>query len=233
MISIALLAASFGAGLASGVHCTAMCGGVVVAFSGVRPIVAPGELRRRQVALNLGRIAGYAGMGAAAGALGAGLFAASAREWQAMLYLAGSALLVLIGLHLAGLPSPLALLERAGAPLWRRVQPLAARLMALRGTPAAFALGMLWGFLPCGLVYGALAASSASGGALQGAAAMAAFGLGTAPWLVAGGVAAARLRVALRSKFIRLGAGGIVLAAGVWGLAHGAAAERVMALLCQ
>jgi sulfite exporter TauE/SafE len=81
-------------------------------------------------------------------------------------------------------------------------------------------MGLLWGWLPCGLVYGALVAAAFAGSAEAGAAAMAAFGLGTLPWLLAAGVAAARVRDFLRLSAVRLAAGGAVLGFGAWGLAH-------------
>lgn len=219
-------------GLASGVHCTAMCGGIVVAFSSTQPLVRQGELWRRQAAMNAGRIAAYVALGAAAGGFGAALLARAAPA-QGALQLAASVLLMLVGLHLAGLAGVLARLERLGAPLWRRLQPLAARLFTRPSLPAAFIAGSLWGLLPCGLVYGALTLSIAAGGAAEGAAAMAGFGLGTLPWLLAAGVAAARLRAFLSRRWFRLAAGASVLGFGAWGIAHaGNAAGHLKTLLC-
>jgi hypothetical protein len=107
-------------------------------------------------------------------------------------------------------------LERLGAPLWRRVQPLAARAFNAN----AFAGGMLWGLIPCGLVYGALGGAALAGGPARGALAMAAFGLGTLPWLLAAGVAAARLRSWIHRRPVRAATGSLVIAYGAWGLAH-------------
>ncbi len=81
-------------------------------------------------------------------------------------------------------------------------------------------MGLLWGWLPCGLVYGALTAAALAGSPAAGAAAMLAFGIGTLPWLLAAGVAAARVRDYLRMSIVRLSVGGTVLAFGAWGLAH-------------
>ena len=108
--------------------------------------------------------------------------------------------------NLGGIDRPL--------PLWRRVQPLAAR--ALRGN--AYTAGLLWGWLPCGLAYGALMAAVFAGGAVQGALAMAAFGAGTLPWLLAAGVLAARMRQAIA---IRRAVGALLIGFGAWGVAHG------------
>jgi len=87
----------------------------------------------------------------------------------------------------------------------------------------SYAAGAVWGWLPCGLVYGALAAAAASGDPARGAIGMAAFGLGTLPCLLAAGAAASRLRAWLSARAFRLAAGGLVLGFGVWGIARAAA----------
>lgn len=203
-------------GLASGVHCAGMCGGIVTAFSvSKRGEAAPFP---RLALFNGGRISSYALGGAIAGAIGSlGWYAAGA---QAALSVLASVVLVLVGMHLAGLRGPMRLLEAFGVPLWRRIQPVAVSLTRKQGIVSAYAAGLAWGWLPCGLVYGALSAAAFAGSPEQGALAMLAFGLGTAPWLLAAGVAAARLRAWMTRKPVRLGVGGAVLGFGVWGLAH-------------
>ena len=221
--------ALFLVGLASGVHCAGMCGGIVTAFAAPQPLM-PGHRRlRSQMAFNGGRIASYAAAGALAGLVGSGAYALAAAPAQAMLYAAANLMLVLIGLYLAGLSGAASWIERLGEPLWRRLQPLA---IALR--PHSFAAGAVWGWLPCGLVYGALALAAASGSPAGGAAAMIAFGLGTLPWLLAAGMAALRLRGWASQRAFRVAAGSVVLAFGAWGLARSAelgAAVRA-GLLC-
>jgi hypothetical protein len=215
-LDLALPAAMAALGLASGVHCVGMCGGVVTAFSVSNRSETPAFLR--VVLFNGGRISSYALGGAIVGTLGSlGWYASGA---QAGLSVLASAVLILVGLHLAGLRGPMRFLESLGVPLWRRVQPLAARLTKKPGFAAAYAAGLAWGWLPCGLVYGALTAAAFAGTPAQGAAAMLAFGLGTVPWLLAAGVAAAKLRAWLAKAPVRLGAGGTVLGFGVFGLAH-------------
>lgn len=207
----AFLAAMAALGLASGLHCVGMCGGIVTAFSARR-----GSQWTHTVLFNAGRISSYTLAGALAGALGAlGWYASGG---QSALYVLANVVLVFVGLHLAGLKSPMRWLERLGAPLWRRIQPLAAGLLQLRTLGGAYRAGLAWGWLPCGLVYGALVASAFAGSPAGGAAGMAAFGLGTAPWLLAAGVAATRLRGWMSLRAVRLGVGGTVLGFGVWGL---------------
>jgi sulfite exporter TauE/SafE len=205
-----LLLAMLALGAGSGVHCVGMCGGIVSAFSVVefrsRSSVFP-----RQVLFNAGRISSYALAGAVAGTLGT---AARALPLQHALHLLANVALVLVGLHLAGI-GPLRHAERLAAPLWRRLQPLAARVSS-RGNP--YLAGLVWGWLPCGMVYGALAVSAVSGSTWGGAAAMAAFGLGTLPWLLAAGAAAARLRGWMARPAVRYAAGGGLVAFGLHGL---------------
>jgi len=203
-------------GFLSGVHCLGMCGGIVAAFSGAsaRATVAAPSRRdpfwreaARQLAFNTGRIASYSFAGAIAGALGgAGAYLSGALSWQVALYVLANVMLVLVGLYLAG------------ASAWLgRVEAI-----------------LVWGWLPCGLVYAALAAAVLAGSPERGALAMAAFGLGTLPNLLAAGLAAARLRAFAARRAVRLAAGGVVLGFGVVGLVNaGAVAEAIRSgVLC-
>jgi sulfite exporter TauE/SafE len=88
--------------------------------------------------------------------------------------------------------------------------------MPVRSPGHAFALGTLWGWLPCGLVYSVLIWSISAGDALRGALLMLAFGLGTLPNLLAMGVAAARLNAFTRLPAVRIAAGAAVMGFGVW-----------------
>ena len=225
----ALFLAMLAAGLASGLHCVGMCGGIVAAFDFDRviPIRAKTNWYRR-LAFNLGRISTYAVAGAAAGLLGDAVYAAGALPAQTVLYVAANIMLVLMGLHLAGAGRVLGRIEALGAPLWRRLQPLAARLLPARTLPQSYAAGLVWGWLPCGMVYAALAGAMLAGSAAHGALAMTAFGLGTLPFLLAAGWLASRLRA------WRIAVGGAVLGFGTYGLAHaGGLGEAIgRGLLC-
>lgn len=224
-------------GLASGVHCMAMCGGIVSAFA-TQPVVVMRSrytLWARQLAFNLGRITTYAAAGALVGSLGAaGAYVAGALPAQTVLYVVANVMLILVGLYLAGFGAPLRRLEALGAPLWRRVQPLAARALPMRSTAGAFGAGLAWGWLPCGLVYGALATAAFSATPAAGAVAMLAFGLGTLPNLLAAGLAAAQLRRWMARRPVRIAAGAMVLAFGAWGLLHAAGVAETLrrAVVC-
>ncbi|GAB4435641.1 MAG: sulfite exporter TauE/SafE family protein [Rhodocyclaceae bacterium] len=205
-------------GLLGGVHCAGMCGGIVGALA--QP--AGGKPRLLlHLAYNAGRIGAYVAAGALFGAIGgAGLLLNGVLPVQIALYVAANLMLVALGAYLIGFTRVLAPTEQAGQFLWRKLRPLTARFLPATKVSQALPLGMLWGFLPCGMVYSVLATALVSGSALRGAGLMAAFGLGTLPNLLAAGVLLARLNTALRVRALRLASGLLVLGFGLWGLAR-------------
>jgi len=218
----ALVATAFVVGLLGGVHCMAMCGGVVAALGMRRAGVgAPGGGVLRQLAYNGGRLTTYAALGAAAGAVGGlGLRAPDARPVQIALLVAANAVVVLLGLSVAGFARAARWLERAGSLVWRGVRRLGGRMAPADSTAGAVVAGLVWGFLPCGLVYGVLATAVAAGSAARGALVMAAFGAGTLPNLLAAGLAAETLRRVARGPRVRLAAGLAIVLIGLIGLAR-------------
>jgi sulfite exporter TauE/SafE len=170
-------------------HCAAMCGPFVLAQVG-----GPAEglgLRRLSgwllLPFQLGRTSTYAALGAASGVLGGGLSQAVDFRWTVAALLAGAAVLLLAqGLHL------LAPASRFGTTVARLALPVSQR--------SGFAFGMTIGLLPCGFLYAALAAAAATGSAVDGAVAMAAFAAGTSASLV--GIAAAGRAAATRWRGI-------------------------------
>ena len=127
-------------------------------------------------------------------------------------------LLIAMGLYLAGIWSGLTRIEALGRGLWRYIQPLTKRFMPVTSLPRAIILGALWGWLPCGLVYSTLLWAASQGNALDSAALMLAFGLGTIPVLLATGLAAERLNGFLRNRGVRVAAGIMVMLFGLWTL---------------
>jgi len=211
-------------GLLGGVHCAGMCGGIVSAISwrrvgiGVhpKPIRAPAVYH---LAYSSGRIGSYVVAGAVAGALGSGvLIFDQLLPVRTTLYVIASALLLAQGLYLIGLWRGVVHLERAGSALWRRIQPWTRRILPIDSAAKALALGALWGWLPCGMVYSVLGIALASGDPLNGGLLMLAFGLGTLPNLVAMGVLAERAQPFFKHARFRQAAGAVVLAFGVIGL---------------
>jgi sulfite exporter TauE/SafE len=214
--------AVFLVGLLGGTHCVGMCGGIVGALTVQLPGSPPQW--RLHLAYNTGRIAAYALAGAVLGALGGGLSLAL-ETWlpvQLVLYLVANLMLVALGLYLTGSTWVLAFAERAGQRLWRRIQPLTRRFLPARSIAQAFPLGLLWGFLPCGMVYSVLTAALVAGSAWRGAALMLAFGLGTLPNLLLAGAMLVRLQDASRKRLVRVASGLVVLGFGVFGLINAA-----------
>lgn len=200
-------------GLLGGVHCVGMCGGIVGA-------VSLGLPAQRQLPLllayNLGRITSYTLAGVLMGALGF-YFSSLLPVQYAQRVLQGFAgiFMILLGLYLGGWSGVLSRIERLGGGLWRRIEPLGRGLLPIRSWRQALSLGLLWGWLPCGLVYSALVWTVGSGGPVQGGLLMLAFGLGTLPNLLAMGVAAGRLQHWVRRPAVRTIAGALVVAFGV------------------
>jgi sulfite exporter TauE/SafE len=203
-------------GLLGGVHCVGMCGGIVSALS----LQSSGNAAWPvHLAYNLGRITSYSIAGALMGALGSlGLLLNHWLPVQLILYVAANLMMVALGLYLTGVTRALTFAERGGQWLWQRVQPATRRFLPVRGMAQAFPLGMLWGWLPCGMVYSVLTMTLLSGSAERGAATMLAFGLGTLPNLMLAGLLLTRFRSVIQGHALRLGSGLIVLGFGLWGL---------------
>lgn len=207
-------AAAITLGLLGSPHCVGMCGGIAGALG--RPGAGgPGPVTT-QLLLGLGRIAGYALLGALAGALGLALGDVLGGAAGRLLRVGFGVLIALAGLSVAGLFAGLGWLEALGARVWQRLSPLLGHLLPLDRPWKAVAAGALWGWLPCGLVYAALAGAIASAAAGRGALLMACFGLGTLPAVAATGALAGGLAERLRRRGARRLAGAMLLGFGVW-----------------
>lgn len=205
-------------GFFGGTHCVGMCGGLSSAFA----LQLPPHLNRLGliVILNLGRISSYVLIGLIVGLVGQiGISLDDTRWLQNGLYVAANILLLLLGLYLAGLSTAATQIERIGRPIWKRLNPILNRLLPIKSVPACFGVGMLWGWLPCGLVYSASLYALGSGNAVQGGLYMLAFALGTLPNLLAMGIFAAQLKTLLQRRAIRLCAGLLVAGWAVFRLA--------------
>lgn len=205
-------------GFLGGGHCVGMCGGLSSAFA----LQLPPHLNRFGLIalLNLGRISSYTLIGFLAGFVGQLGIALDETRWlQNGLYVAANILLLLLGLYLAGISSAATRIEALGRPVWRRLNPLLNRLLPIRSARACFGVGMLWGWLPCGLVYSASLYALGSGNGVRGGMLMLAFALGTLPNLLAMGWFAAQLKNFLQNKNVRLVAGLMVSAWALWRLA--------------
>ena len=216
-----------------------MCGGIVSAFSVATPrrafpvpvtngagavaSVTVLDGAGRVIAYNAGRLASYAIAGAIAGGVAQSVRTLSfISTLQTGGYWLANLMLVALGLYLMDAWRGLAKLEAAGHVVWRRIQPFVKHLLPVDSVPKAFALGGLWGWVPCGMVYSVLLTAMLSGSAVSGAALMLAFGAGTLPVLLTMGMLGTRLQAWTRRSSVRAAAGLVVLAFGLFGLARAA-----------
>ncbi len=182
----------FVVGLFSTLHCVGMCGGIVGALT----YSLPAEIRDSRwrlspyiLAYNLGRISSYTLAGALVGGFSQTFFDRLFPDLGHLL-LQGLAfiMMVSIGLYLAGWFPDFARIEHLGGPVWRRLEPLGKKLLPVKTRWQAYVFGLVWGWLPCGLVYSVLLWSASAGTAIDSALFMLAFGLGTLPTLLGAGI---------------------------------------------
>lgn len=211
MPEVSLLISALLLGLLSSGHCLGMCGGLMAALS-TQSAAHPNRLLFL-LSYNLGRICSYAVAGLLMGSLGWVI----ANSPAALLLRTLAALLLIgMGLYMAGWGVPLKYLEQLGHKLWRYLQPFAARVLPIRSLSQAFIAGMLWGWLPCGLVYSSLLWAASQGDSWYSFWLMLAFGLGTCPALLVTGFAAERLKYWLQQKKLRWAAGLLIIIFGLW-----------------
>jgi len=234
-MALSALIGAWLAGMFGGVHCVAMCGGFVTAMAGgaqrdaarVVPLRPARVLALRQLQYNAGRITTYALIGALAGGAGDALL--SAFQWapvQRVLFGVANICLLALAISIASKRDAFSGLQRVGRTLFARALPVVQPLVASDSGLARYALGLVWGLVPCALIYGVVPIALFSGGALEGAAVMAAFGLGTLPNLLAAGWLASRIRRAFDGRSARFLGGGLLggfAAVGLWRAAQGGA----------
>ena len=209
---IPILAAAVVAGFLGSAHCVGMCGGISGLFAVNASVASLRSQLPKAVAYNLGRILSYAILGALVALLGkttVGLIP----KITAPVRLASGILIILVGLQLAFGWRILAPLESAGAKLWRRIAPAAKGLVPVESTAQALGLGIIWGWLPCGLVYSVLLLAATTTETVSGAMVMVAFGLGTMPAMLATGMSASKLARFMSGK--RVGAGLLIIMIGL------------------
>ena len=214
--SLPLLGAAFVTGLLGSAHCFGMCGGL----SGLFAVNASVASLRPQFTMaftyNLGRVLSYAFLGAVVALVGQA-FVDSIPRLAAPVRLASGLLIVIVGLQVAFDWRFLAPVEKAGAKIWNRIAPAARSLLPVTSHPKALGLGLLWGWLPCGLVYSVLLIAATTANPVEGGIVMIAFGVGTMPAMIATGISASKLSQFMSRK--RVGAGLLIVLLGLLTLA--------------
>lgn len=209
-VDLVVMTAALLAGLVGSVHCAAMCGGIATGLGSSQP----GWTAALQ--FNLGRIGGYALAGLLVGLLGAVLLQTfrSPSLGIALRVLLGL-VLVVAGLRLIDSRGRLAFLNRPGNSIWKRLAPLSRTLLPADRSWKRLCLGLLWGWLPCGLSSTMLMAAWFQADTLNGALLMAVFGLGTLPMMVPLTWSGARAMRAMQRGWPRRGAAALLVLSGL------------------
>jgi hypothetical protein len=204
-------------GLLGSTHCIGMCGGIVGALT----MGLPEATRRSSIKLlpyllayNIGRLFSYSLAGLIVGLLSSSVSGVFQIGRFPVGGIVGGVFMVALGIYIAGWWQTMAPLERLGSYFWRLIEPFGRRFIPVKSIAQALGLGMLWGWLPCGLVYSTLALAATSGDAIRSASLMLAFGVGTLPMLLAMGGFAEKLSYFTRNKWTRYTAGILLIAFG-------------------
>lgn len=219
-MTLALYGASLALGALGSAHCVTMCGGVTGLFCAAEPTDARVVGRKGLVyvlAYNAGRMLSYGSAGIALG--GAGVAAIGRNRilgpQYAMRAIAAVAMIV-VGLHVSRVVRTPRWFEEVGARVGAWLAVMVRPLVPLRSPWHALALGLLWGWMPCGLLYAALALALSAGSAPAGGLTMLAFAVGTLPAMVMAGGAVQWLARWMQSLRIRVVAGLLLAACGAF-----------------
>lgn len=170
-------------GLLGSGHCIVMCGGISTMLTTAISPNATSSKYHIVIAYNFGRIASYSFIGALV-AFTSSMAAKSIGFPVVALKSVAGIFLILLGLYLGQWLMWLSRVEYLGKKLWKIISPNTQKFIPIKNTRSAFALGALWGWLPCGLVYSTLTWALASTNTMNGALIMFFFGLGTLPALL-------------------------------------------------
>ena len=207
-----VLTAALITGFLGSAHCFGMCAGISGLFAVNANVKSLGSQVPKAIAYNTGRVLSYAFLGAIVALLGKTVVS-SIPDLAAPVRLASGLLIILVGLQVAFGWRILAPLETAGSKIWQRIAPAAKGLVPVETNVQALGLGLIWGWLPCGLVYSVLLLAATTAEPVAGGLVMIAFGLGTMPAMIATGVSASKIAQFMSGK--RLGAGLLIIVLGL------------------
>lgn len=179
------LLSAFIIGLLGSGHCLGMCGGITTMLTSAIDQTKKPTLKRWLVVFyHVGRITSYTFIGAIV-ALTSSFLIRSLGVPLLLLNTIAAVFLIFLGLYLGQWLMWLTQVEKLGKVLWQYLAPFSKHVIPVNNKRKAFGLGILWGWLPCGLVYSTLTWSLASGNVFKGGLIMLFFGLGTLPALLA------------------------------------------------
>ena len=192
-------------GLLASAHCAGMCGGLQSVLQQSFVIRSRQQAAVHLLALNLGRLSVYIIFGALFGALGSKLLGViDIPELTRTARLMAALVLIALGLQLLlSNTKPFQMIERIGAQLWQVVRQLHPKDGA-DSLSRSYQLGLIWGFLPCGLVYGVLLTALFANNAIEGGFTLLGFGLGTLPAMILTGSLYQHFRSLVRARYVQL-----------------------------
>lgn len=210
---------AFMIGLLGSAHCFGMCGGISASLSMAVPVGHGFRARQTLLILgfNLGRITSYVLLATLLALVSTRAVDLWAQLGPVLRTIAG-ALLIFMGLSLGQWWQGIHYVEKMGAPVWRRLSPLSQRFMPVQHPAQALGLGILWGWLPCGLIYSTLGWAALQPTVGSAALTMFSFGLGTLPSMLATGFAASSLQKLRTHRLFRRVTGGLLILFGLWTL---------------
>lgn len=216
LIDWLVIGAALLSGLLGGVHCAAMCGAIATGLSFGQKAASPATQWLHALQPNVGRVLGYTFAGAIVGGFGHGLVAVAQTPTLALVMrIAVGLMMIAVAVRLLDPRGRFNPLARPGRALWQRLQPLQRALLPADTAFKRIGIGLLWGWLPCGLSATLLATAWLQASAFNGALTMLAFGLGTLPVMLPLTWSGARLGQHLQRGGLRTAAGVFVLLAGV------------------
>lgn len=216
---IDLMLTAFVMGLFGSAHCVGMCGGIIGSLSmslSTQISPKPAALIWYLLNYNIGRIVSYVIAGIIVGLLASFSIQLLPDPHQYSMKISGI-FLIALGLYIAQLWMGLSKIEQLAAPFWNKIQPLAQRFLPPKTPIRALPLGMIWGCLPCGLVYSVLPIAYSANSLQNSAWVMLSFGLATLPMLMFLGNSAQIIKTKMQNKTFRLILGGLLI---LWGTAQ-------------
>jgi sulfite exporter TauE/SafE len=179
-------------GLFSSMHCIGMCGSII----GTLTLSLSPDIRNNKVLLlpyvlnyNLGRITSYTIAGGLVGIIGVLIIMPFGEiHGHRILQLLSALVMMSAGLYIAGWFPRFAYIEKMGVRFWKKIEPFGRKLIPVKTHTQAYLFGMVWGWLPCGLVYSALTLAATAGDVAKSALLMLAFGAGTLPAVMGVGI---------------------------------------------
>lgn len=183
---------AFFIGLFSSLHCVSMCGSIIGTLSfSLKPEIRSNKPKMTAFifSYNFGRVFSYILAGVIIGTVESILtFPLGVEHKHSFLQLISALIITGAGFYIAGWFPKFAYIEKTGSYFWKAIEPYGRKLIPVASLKQAFLFGMVWGWIPCGLVYTALALAATTGNITISALTMLTFGLGTLPAVVGTGL---------------------------------------------